>query len=67
VHKEGLEIATGEFYPAGNAASLCPDGASAAVIMEARERNGAVCRLLGRYNRQWLVRVLAKPDETMGH
>ena len=48
VHKDGLEIATGDFITAGNASQLS-DGASAAVVMEAREAERRGLSPLGRY------------------
>lgn len=48
VHKDGLEIASGDFITAGNASQLS-DGASAAVVMEAREAERRGLAPLGRY------------------
>ena len=48
VHKDGLEIPAGDFITAGNASQLS-DGASAAVIMEAREAERRGLSPLGRY------------------
>ena len=48
VHKDGLEIAQGGFITAGNASQLS-DGASAAVVMEAREAERRGLQPLGRY------------------
>jgi acetyl-CoA C-acetyltransferase len=48
VHKDGLEIAQGDFITAGNASQLS-DGASAAVVMEAREAERRGLQPLGRY------------------
>jgi acetyl-CoA C-acetyltransferase len=48
VHKDGLEIAQGDYITAGNASQLS-DGASAAVIMEAREAERRGLSPLGRY------------------
>jgi acetyl-CoA C-acetyltransferase len=48
VHKDGLEIATGDYITAGNASQLS-DGASAAVVMEAREAERRGLAPLGRY------------------
>lgn len=48
VHKDGLEIASGDYITAGNASQLS-DGASAAVVMEAREAERRGLSPLGRY------------------
>ncbi len=48
VHKDGLRIAEGRFITAGNASQLS-DGASAAVVMEAREAEKRGLAPLGRY------------------
>ena len=48
VHKGGLEIAEGGFITAGNASQLS-DGASAAVVMEAKEAERRGLTPLGRY------------------
>ncbi len=60
VFKNGLEIAEGGFITAGNASQLS-DGASAAVVMEAKEAEKRGLQPLGRY-----VGVMAagcEPDE----
>jgi acetyl-CoA C-acetyltransferase len=48
VHKDGLTIAEGGFITAGNASQLS-DGASAAVVMEAKEAERRGLQPLGRY------------------
>ena len=48
VQKDGLRIAEGRYVTAGNASQLS-DGASAAVLMEAREAERRGLRPLGRY------------------
>ncbi|MWD27915.1 acetyl-CoA C-acyltransferase [Aquicoccus sp. SCR17] len=48
VHKNGLEIPEGGFITAGNASQLS-DGASAAVVMEAKEAERRGLQPLGRY------------------
>ncbi|SMX44257.1 acetyl-CoA C-acyltransferase [Actibacterium lipolyticum] len=48
VHKDGLHIAQGKFITAGNASQLS-DGASASVVMEAKEAERRGLSPLGRY------------------
>ena len=60
VHKDGLRIAEGRFITAGNASQLS-DGASAAVVMEAREAEKRGLAPLGRYVGMAVAGV--EPDE----